>query len=94
MDLRLGFFKAKRKPERGNPHDNDLVMAYFGNFQDMVQEPGIHSYDTWNLDETSYRVSVARSDWIVTVDPIHTVYSKSPIGVPKSWIWTQMDADR
>ncbi len=34
----------------------------------MVVKYGITKDDTWNFDETGYRMGIARSDWVVTVD--------------------------
>jgi len=33
----------------------------------MVVKYGITEDDTWNFDETGYRMSIARFDWVVTV---------------------------
>ena len=32
----------------------------------------------WNCDETGYRIGMARSDWVISVDPTRTIYSKCP----------------
>jgi len=44
----------------------------------VVVRYGITENDTWNFDETGYRVGIARSDWVVTVDPHRRIYSKDP----------------
>ena len=47
-------------------------------FRDIVKEHGIQPHDIWNFDETWYRIGMARSDWVIAVDPTRTVYSKCP----------------
>jgi len=44
----------------------------------VVIKYGITKDDTWNFDETGYRVGIARSDWIITVDPTGRIHSKDP----------------
>ncbi len=34
--------------------------------------------NTWNFDETGYRMGIARSDWIITVDPVRRIYMSDP----------------
>lgn len=81
LDRQPNLFKTKRKPlaaERRNAHDLDLIATHFQRFRDVVQEHDIHRADIWNFDETGYRIGMARSDWVVAVDPTRTIYSKCP----------------
>lgn len=81
MDRQPDLFKVKRKPlavERRNAHDLDLIAGHFERFRRKVQEHGIHPHDMWNFDETGYRIGMARSDWVIAVDPTRAVYSKCP----------------
>ncbi len=79
LDRQPDLFKAKRKPlaaERKNAHDPEVLQTHFDEFKEMVVQYGITEDDTWNFDETGYRMGIARSDWIVTVDPNRRIYFK------------------
>ena len=41
-----------------------------------MKEYDIQPHDIWNFDETEYRIGMARSDWVIAVDPTRTIYSK------------------
>ncbi len=80
LDRQPDLFKAKRKSlaaERKNAHDSKVLQTYFDEFNEVVVKYGITKDDTWNFDETGYRMGIARSDWIVT-DPNRRIYSKDP----------------
>ena len=71
MDRQPDLFKVKRKPlaaERKNAHNLDLIAAHFERFRKLVQEHGIHPEDMWNCDEKGYRIGMARSNWVISVD--------------------------
>ncbi len=81
LDRQPDLWKVKRKPlaaERRNAHDLDLLAEHFARFRDIVKEYGIQPHDIWNFDETGYRIGMARSDWVIAVDPTRTIYSKCP----------------
>jgi len=81
LDRQPDLFKAKRKPlaaERKNAHDPEVLQTHFDEFEEEVVKYGITEDDTWNFDETGYRMGIARSDWVVTVDSIRRIYSKDP----------------
>jgi hypothetical protein len=81
MDRQPDLFKIKRKPlavERRNTHDLELMGAHFEKYKKVVEKYSIHPHDTWNFDETGYRIGMARSDWVIAVDPTRTIYSKCP----------------
>jgi hypothetical protein len=79
LDRQPDLFKAKRKPiaaDRKNAHDSKVLQTHFDEFNEMIVKYDITEDDTWNFDETGYRMSIARSDWVVTVDPHRRIYSK------------------
>lgn len=81
LDRQLDLHKAKRKPlaaARKNAHDLDLLEKHFRLFKEVVEQYGITPDDTWNFDETGYRMGIARADWIVTRDPVRRIYMKDP----------------
>jgi len=81
LDRQSDLFKAKRKPlaaERKNAHDSEVLQTHFHEFKEVVVKYGITEDDTWNFDETGYRMSIARSDWVVTVDSNRKIYFKDP----------------
>ena len=41
-----------------------------------MKKYNIYPHDIWNMDETGYRIEMTRNNWVVTVDPIRTMYSK------------------
>ena len=73
--------KVKRKPlaaDRKNAHDLELFKAHFEKYQEVVNKYGIISDDQWNFDETGYRISMARNDWIITANNSRRSYSADP----------------
>ena len=65
LDRQPDLFKAKRKPlaaERKNAHDSEVLQTHFDEFKEVVVKYGITEDDTWNFDETGYRMGIARSD--------------------------------
>ncbi len=79
LDRQSDLFKAKRKPiaaDRKNAHDPKVLQTHFDEFKEVIVKYGITEDDTWNFDETGYRMGIARSDWVVTVDSNRRIYSK------------------
>ncbi len=79
LDRQSDLFKARRKPiaaDRKNAHDSEVLQTHFDGFKEVIVKSGITEDDTWNFDETGYRMGIARSDWVVTVDPNRRIYSK------------------
>ena len=40
----------------------------------MIKQYDMTKKNTWNFDEIEYRMSIARSDWIITVDSVRRIY--------------------
>jgi len=74
------LFKAKRKfiaADRKNAHDFKVLQTHFDKFNKMIIKYDIMKNDTWNFDKIDYRMSIARFDWIVTVDSNRRIYFKN-----------------
>jgi len=46
--------------DRKNVHDPDLISALFACYKSLCKEKGIQKEDTYNFDETSFRVEVGK----------------------------------
>jgi hypothetical protein len=81
LDRQPDLFKVKRKPipiARKNAHDLELLMGHFTLYNKVVSKYGILPDDQWNFDETGFRMGIARSDYVVTMDVTRRIYSKCP----------------
>ncbi len=81
LDRQSDLHKAKRKPlaaARKNAHDEELLKGHFDAYDEVVKQYGMTEENTWNFDETGYRMGIARSDWIITVDPVRRIYMSDP----------------
>lgn len=79
-----GIRKMKRKPlpfHRKNASDIKILERHFELFKTQRDEYNIQLEDTWNFDETGFRIGVTRADWVVTAEPRQRSYSGSPITV-------------
>ncbi len=80
LNHQSNLFKAKRKSlaaERKNAHDSKVLQTHFDEFKKMMIQYDITKNDTWNFDEINYCMSIARFDWIVTVDLNKRIYFKN-----------------
>jgi hypothetical protein len=65
LDRQSDLHKAKRKPltaAQKNAHNLKLLQGHFDAYHELVQRYDITKNDTWNFDETGYRMGIARSD--------------------------------
>ncbi len=65
LDRQSDLHKAKRKPltaARKNAHNEKLLKGHFDAYDEVVKRYGMTKKNTWNFDETGYRMSIARSD--------------------------------
>ena len=53
-------------------------MSHFKRYSRVVAEKKIRPANRWNFDETGFRVSIARNDYVVTIDPQRRIYLKCP----------------
>lgn len=75
------LFKVKRKPlsvARKNAHNLKVLRGHFELYNKVISEYDIQPNDQWNFDETEFRMSIARSDWIVSMNVTRRIYSKCP----------------
>jgi hypothetical protein len=66
------IFKRKQRPlavERQHVQDPQTIQQHFYDFRNVVQKRGICSDDTWNMDETGFRVGCRRGHYILTFEP-------------------------
>ena len=69
--------KAKRKSltaARKNAHNEKLLKGYFDAYDEMIKQYDMTKKNTWNFDEIEYCMSIAHSDWIITVDSVQRIY--------------------
>jgi len=79
LNYQSDLFKAKRKSlaaDRKNAYDSKVLQTHFDEFKEIVVKYDIMKNDTWNFDEIGYRMSIARFDWVVTVDSHRRIYFK------------------
>ncbi len=77
LDHQLNLHKAKRKSLTAawkNAHDEKLLKSHFDAYDEMIKQYDMTKKNTWNFDEIEYHMSIARSDWIITVDSVRRIY--------------------
>ena len=65
------YLKRKQKPlsaKRKNAHDEESIRDAYEKFQHGVQEKGIQVHDTYNMDETGFRIGCGIAHCVVTLD--------------------------
>lgn len=63
--------------DRKISQDPDNILKWFRKFEKVCQEKGILPEDTYNVDESGFRVGIGRDQWIVTRDPRWVAYLAS-----------------
>jgi len=66
-----GFHIRKQKTidhDWKNAHNPDVIGAWFARNKSLCENKGIQKEDTYNFDETGFRVGVGKDQWIVTLD--------------------------
>ena len=61
-----------------NTHDPDELLRHFERFRDVRDKYGIHITDTYNFDETGFRIRVGRAQRIITRDAHRKAYIPDP----------------
>ncbi len=70
----------KQKPlvlERKNAHDPGTIQCWFEGYLRLVTEKGITPADTYNVNETGFRMGVRQNQWIITRDHSRQAYLAS-----------------
>ncbi len=68
LQRHLEFQKIKRKPRatvRKKAKNPDVIKRHFDQFAMTQENYEISPDDTWNFDETDFRLSIARVDWVI-----------------------------
>ncbi len=77
LNHQLNLHKAKRKSltaARKNAHNEKLLKSHFDAYDEMIKQYNMMKKNTWNFDEIKYRMSIAHSDWIITVNSVQRIY--------------------
>ncbi len=77
LNHQSNLHKAKRKSltaARKNAHNEKLLKNHFDAYDEMIKQYDIMKKNTWNFNEIEYRMNIARSDWIITVDSVRRIY--------------------
>ena len=61
-----------------NTHDPNELLQHFECFHDIRDKYGIHTADTYNFDETVFRIGVGRTQRIITQDTHRKAYIPDP----------------
>jgi hypothetical protein len=70
MQRHSEFLKIKRKPRatvRKNAKNSNVIKRHFDQFAMIIKNQRISFDDTWNFDETNFRLSIARTDWMLAL---------------------------
>ncbi len=63
--------------ERKNAHDPKTIQDWFDGYTRLVLEKGITATDTYNVDETGFRMVIGQNQWIITRDHSRQSYLAS-----------------
>ena len=68
----LGIFKVRQKTldkERKEAHDPQVIDKWYNQLQTATTEYNIYPENTWNFDETCFRLGIGGDSWVVTYMP-------------------------
>ena len=72
LDRNPQYHKRKQKPLAAiqkASHSVESLQAYFEAYRSLKEKLGIADEDTWNMDETGFRVGCGKAHWVITTDP-------------------------
>ena len=76
------YVVRKQKPlatEKKNAHKPETFQTHFEDYRSAKVEKGIHDEDTYNFDETGFRVGVGKDQWVITKDDSNArLYMEDP----------------
>lgn len=75
------YLKRKQKPlaaVRKGSHNTEELSAYFTAYREAKEALGVADQDTWNMDETGFRVGVGKAHWVITSDPNRALLLTDP----------------
>ena len=65
----LHYFKRKQKPlatDRKHAHNLGDMQQHFEKFQIVKEDLGVTDEDTWNMDETGFRIGCGKTHWVIS----------------------------
>ncbi len=63
---------------RAIAHDKEAIFDWFDGLIELIQLHGITATDTWNFDETGFRIGIGKDQWMVTFEPRRRIYLPTP----------------
>lgn len=63
---------------RAIAHDKEAILRWFDGLVKLIKLHGITAADTWNFDETGFRIGIGKDQWVVTFEPRRRVYLATP----------------
>lgn len=63
---------------RAIAHDKEAIFGWFNGLIKIIKLHGITTTDTWNFDETGFRIGIGKDQWVVTFEPRRRVYLPTP----------------
>ena len=80
LDTHPEYHLRKQKSldvERKLSHQPDNILSWFRQYHEVVEQHGIIPNDTYNFDETGFRIGIRKDQWIITRDPTRQAYFAS-----------------
>jgi hypothetical protein len=63
---------------RAIAHDKEAIFKWFNSLIKLIELHGITAADTWNFDETGFRIGIGKDQWVITFEPHRRVYLATP----------------
>jgi len=60
--------------DRKNAHQPDDILRWFEKYKGVCNQYNIQPADTYNFDESGFRIGIGRDQWIITRDPNRQAY--------------------
>jgi hypothetical protein len=75
------LYKRRQKSlelNRAVAHDREAILSWFTGLIKLIKLYGITPADTWNFDETGFRIGVGKDQWVITFEPHRRIYLAAP----------------
>ena len=75
------YLKCKQKllaAVRKNSHSVKSLKEYFAAYKSIKEKLGVADQDTWNMDETGFRVGCGKAHWVITTNPNRPLLLSDP----------------
>jgi hypothetical protein len=63
---------------RAVAHDEAVIRRWFNGLAKLIHHHRIEPRNTWNFDETGFRIGVGKSQWVITFNPWDKLYLPTP----------------